>query len=85
MPLIGFIVTLGVVLVVFYLFIKKIFSENKIVDDKDKGKVLPIDIDEKIKKDVNKDKGGLEGDKKDTKQQEISTKKGENDNNTEHI
>lgn len=85
MPFVGFIVVLGIVLVVFYLFIKKIFTEDKIIDEKNKGSILPIDIDEKMKKGETEDKSEFEDIKKDAKEQELSTEKDKNENNTEHI
>lgn len=83
MSVIGFVVILGIVLVVFYLFTRKIFNENKIVDKNtaDNGKVLPIDIDKKLKKQQNtydkKEKDDIDyvEDKKNIKKKEIDDKK----------
>lgn len=83
MSVIGFVVILGIVLVVFYLFTRKIFNENKIVDQNtaDNGKVLPIDIDKKLKKQQNtydkKEKDDIDyvEDKKNIKKKEIDDKK----------
>lgn len=85
----GFIIILGIVLVVFYLFIRKIFSEEKIVneDTAEKGNILPIDIDKKLKKQKGEDNKEDKGDKnniidsnediKETEQGEVDDKKSE--------